>query len=295
VRFDHAQMRVDAAQASTDLYYQFHNTRRTANSDHYASGNARLSMRLTKSSDLFAGVGTTGRIPDAEERYINVAGMGGNATVGNPLLPITRNTEVDAGWSATHTRFYLRPELYYSLLDNYILVNNQPQLNMMGMGLPMARSYTNVAAQIYGGEATYGVTLSSVLSLNGGGSYARGAATPQASVNVLSRNLPEMPPLRVWSALRYARRWAFAEVGAVAVNRQSHVSGDLNESPTAGYALLNIKLGLTYRKLSGSLTIDNLLDRFYYECLSYYRDPFAAGVKVPEPGRNVFAQLRYSF
>jgi iron complex outermembrane receptor protein len=166
----------------------------------------------------------------------------------------------------------------------------------MGMAaMPMARSYTNVDARIYGGEMTYGVTLTSALSLTGGGSYSRGTATPQASVNVLSHNLPEMPPLRVWRSLRYARKWAFAEFGAVAVNRQSRVDADLNESPTAGYAVLNVKLGVTYRKLSASFTVDNLLNRFYYEYLSYYRDPFASGIKVPEPGRNVFAQLRYSF
>lgn len=306
LRYDHAQMQVGAPQASTDLYYQFHNTRRTGNSDNWASGNARLTLALPRSTELFAGVGTTGRIPDAEERYIDVTGMGANATVGNPLLPVTRNTEIDAGWSVNQTRFYLRPQFFDSFLDNYILVNNQPQLNMMSMGsgsmggmgmaaMPMARSYTNVDARIYGGEMTYGVTLTSALSLTGGGSYSRGTATPQASVNVLSHNLPEMPPLRVWRSLRYARKWAFAEFGAVAVNRQSRVDADLNESPTAGYAVLNVKLGVTYRKLSASFTVDNLLNRFYYEYLSYYRDPFASGIKVPEPGRNVFAQLRYSF
>jgi len=305
LRFDHAQMRDESPQASTALYYQFHNTRRTANSDNYASGNARLSLALPKSTEMFAGLGTTGRIPDAEERYFSRP-MGTDPTVGNPLLPITRNTELTAGWSANRTRFYLRPAFFYSFLSNFILVNDQPQLNAMSMGggpmggmamagAPTARSYTNIGARIYGGEMTYGVTLSGALSLNGGGSYSRGTAAPEPDVDVLSGNLPEMPPLRGWSALRYAHRWAFAEFGAVAANRQSLVSRDLNEQPTAGYSLLNVKLGFTHRRLSGSFTLDNLLNRFYYEHLSYYRDPFAAGVKVPEPGRNYFAQLRYSF
>jgi iron complex outermembrane receptor protein len=305
LRFDNSRMRVEAAQASTDLYYQFHDTRRTSNNDDYASGNARLSFSLPKSMELFAGLGTTGRVPDAEERYIS-RGMGAGATAGNPLLPITRNTEFDAGWSINHARFYLRPQFFYSFLNDFILVNNQPQLNMMSMGsigtsgmdmtaATTVRSYTNVEAQIYGGEMTYSVTLTGALSLSGGASYSRGTATPEASVNVLSRNLPEMPPLRAWSALRYAHRWVFAELGSVAVNRQSLVSSDLKEVPTAGYGLLNVKLGFTYRKLSGSLSVDNLANRFYYEYLSYYRDPFAAGVKIPEPGRNFFAQVRYSF
>jgi iron complex outermembrane receptor protein len=73
------------------------------------------------------------------------------------------------------------------------------------------------------------------------------------------------------------------------------VDTDLNETPTPGYGLLNVKLGLLYRKWSASLVVDNLFDRFYYENLSYYRDPFASGVKVPEPGRNLFAQVKYSF
>lgn len=298
VRFDHAQMEVQPAQPNTDLYYQFHNTRRTSNSDNYVSGNARLSLGLLKSTELFAGAGTTGRIPDAEERYISRA-MG--PMVGNPSLPVTRNTEITAGWSVAPARIYVRPALFYSFLDNFILVNNQPQSNMtsaggMGMGAAStARSYASVDARIYGGEMTYGVTLTRSLSLNGGGSYTRGTATPNARINVLSANLPEIPPLRGWSALRYAHRWAYAEFGAIAANRQTLVSSDLKEAPTAGYGLLNIKLGFTHGKLSGSFTIDNLLNRFYYEHLSYYRDPFAAGVTVPEPGRNFFTQLRYSF
>jgi iron complex outermembrane receptor protein len=39
----------------------------------------------------------------------------------------------------------------------------------------------------------------------------------------------------------------------------------------------------------------HLLDHAYYEHLSYYRDPFSSGVKVPEPGRNFFVQVKYAF
>ena len=247
--------------------------------------------------ELFVGAGTTGRIPDAEERYIyRMSGP----TIGNPLLTVTRNTEIAAGWSINRMRFYVRPAFFYSFLNNFILVNNQPQLNRIGSGMsmgaaPTARSYAGVDARIYGGEATYGLTLTNSLYLSGGGSYSRGTATPQLSINIASPNLPEMPPFRTWSALRYAHRWAFAEFGTIAAGRQSYVSTDLRELPTAGYALLNAKLGFTFKKLSASFNVDNLLDRFYYEHLSYYRDPFSAGVKIPEPGRSLFVQLRYSF
>lgn len=261
-------MQVSAPNPNIDLYYQFHDTRRTG----------------------------------TEERYLS-RGMGTGANLGNPLLPITRNTEVMTGINLTPGRFYLRPDFFYSFLNNYIIVNNQPQMNEMKMVMgsmdpmapPTARSYTNIGARIYGGEMVYGFSFTNTLLLSGGGSYSRGTASAKISANVMSPNLPEMPPFRSWATLRYARSWAFAELGAVAVDRQSQVDSDLHEVPTPGYGLLNLKLGITHRRFSGSFTLDNLLNRFYYEHFSYYRDPFAAGVKVPEPGRNFFLQVRYSF
>ena len=59
--------------------------------------------------------------------------------------------------------------------------------------------------------------------------------------------------------------------------------------------LMIVKIGLIQQKRSASPVMDNLLNRFYYEYLSYYRDPFASGGKIPEPGRNFFGQLKYNF
>ena len=297
-RYDHAAMRADPALVASRRFLQFHNTSRNSNNDNYASGHARLSLALRWASELYFGAGTTGRIPDAEERYLS-RGMSPSAALGNPLLPITRNTELALGWSLNQRGFYLRPALFYSFLNDYILVNNQPQAAVAGtcgmVATPTARSYANVDARLYGGELNYGATLARPLTLSGGVSYTRGVAAPKAAANALSPNLPEMPPARLWSTLRYARRWAYAELGGVASTRQNRVSGDLRESPTAGYALLNARLGLTWRRLSASFAVDNLLDRFHYEHLSYFRDPFTSGLKLPEPGRSFFTQLRYSF
>jgi iron complex outermembrane receptor protein len=41
--------------------------------------------------------------------------------------------------------------------------------------------------------------------------------------------------------------------------------------------------------------VKNLLDKYYTEYLSSLRDPFAAGVKVPEPGRTLYANVQYAF
>jgi iron complex outermembrane receptor protein len=77
--------------------------------------------------------------------------------------------------------------------------------------------------------------------------------------------------------------------------RQGLVDTDLHETPTPGYGLLDVKLGVFCRKWTASIVVDNLLNRYYYESFSYYRDPFASGVKIPEPGRNLFGQVKYNF
>jgi iron complex outermembrane receptor protein len=292
-RFDHDSMAANARNLNTNEYYSYQGTHSTASRDNYGSGNLRISYELGKQSELFAGAGTTGRIPDAEERYINRASMM-SVNVGNPNLPVVRNTEATAGLLFNHGASYLKPTLFYSNVSDYILVNNQPLLND-STGPPTARSYTNVAARMYGAEMSYALALPRGFSLSGGTSYSKGTNDGKPLAGVFSTSLPEMPPLRTWAALRYVYRYAFTEIGSSAVARQNLVSRDLNESPTPGYALMHLKLGLAYRRIYASLVADNLLNRYYYEHLSYYRDPFRSGVKVPEPGRNLFVQVKYDF
>jgi iron complex outermembrane receptor protein len=294
LRFDHVAMSTGVPGLDTDLYFAYQNTRSTSHTDNYGSGNLRLSYSLPRQIELFAGAGVTGRVPDAEERYLLQSSMM-ESHIGNPNLPVVRNTEATAGVIYRHGSSYFKPTLFFSHLDNYILVNNQLLLNpMMGMSNG-ARSFTNVDAHIYGGEVSYGVSLPAGFSLRGGSSYSRGTNAPKHEAGVFNTNLPELPALRTWAALRYTHRWGFAELGGTEVGRQGLVNTDLHETPTAGYGLLDVKLGLLCRKWTASIVVDNLLNRFYYENLSYYRDPFASGVKIPEPGRNFFAQVKYSF
>jgi iron complex outermembrane receptor protein len=296
LRFDHAAMSTGVAGLDTDLYFAYQNTRSTSHSDNYGSGNLRLSYILPREIELFTGAGVTGRVPDAEERYLLESMMSG-PDIGNPNLAVVRNTEATAGAIYRHGSSYFKPTLFFSNLDNYILVNDQPLLNtLMGMSMnSSARSFTNVDAHIYGGEISYGVGLPEGFSLRGGSSYSRGTNDAKPEAGVLSTSLPEMPPFRTWAAVRYTHKWGFAEVGGTGVGRQGRVDSDLHETPTAGYGLLDVKLGLLFQKWTASFVLDNLLNRFYYENLSYYRDPFASGVKIPEPGRNFFGQVKYSF
>src|SRR5664279_826577 len=295
-RFDHAVTEANANNLNTTAYYAYQDTRQTAATDNYGSGSVRLTYSPAVALQLFAAAGTTGRVPDGEERFINRLTMT-SVNVGNPNLPYVRNTEGTVGVIYRRgSSIYVKPTVYYSSVDNYILVNNQPQLNvpMMSMLPPSATSYTNIEARLYGGELEYEISLPYGFSLSGGGGYTKGGGTLKPQAGVLSTNLPEMPPLRAWTALRYAHNYVFAELGGIAAAAQNLVDTDLKETPTAGWGVMNVKIGLNFRKLYAIFVVENVLDHYYYEHLSYYRNPFASGVKVPEPGRNYFAQVKYS-
>ena len=308
VRFDHDSMasgdrNLDNYLLSYEAGYQdylnqiylYQNTHSTGTKDNYGSGNLRLSFALPHSVELFAGVGTAGRVPDAEERYINSSYMM-TGFLGNPNLPIVRNTETTLGAAFRHGSSYIKPTLFYSNINNYVLVNNQPLQNSgTDWWGPSVRSHANVEARIYGGEVSYAFSLPAGFSLTGGSSYARGTNAPKPQAGVLDTHLPEMPPWRTSVALRYTRKFGFAELGGTGVARQGLVDTDLRETPTAGYGLLKVKLGVSFSKLSASFVVDNLFNHYYYEHLSYFRDPFASGVKIPEPGRNFFGQVKVRF
>jgi iron complex outermembrane recepter protein len=110
---------------------------------------------------------------------------------------------------------------------------------------------------------------------------------------VVADVMAEMPALHGRSSLRYGTRLWFAEAEGIAVNAQRRVNPELLETPTPGYAAVNVKAGCHVRQMTVTIGVDNALDRFYYESLSYQRDPFRNGARVPEPGQTVFVSVSY--
>lgn len=59
--------------------------------------------------------------------------------------------------------------------------------------------------------------------------------------------------------------------------------------------MVNVKVGGNFKGFTINAGIDNVFDKKYYEYLSYQRNPFATGVKVPEPGRTFYVNVSYTF
>jgi iron complex outermembrane receptor protein len=104
-----------------------------------------------------------------------------------------------------------------------------------------------------------------------------------------------MPPLRGRLALRYDTGNVWAEAEGIFASAQNRVDTDLQETPTAGWGIANLRVGANLAGISLTAGVANLFDRYYYESLSYQRDPYRSGVKVPEPGRVFFANAGWRF
>ena len=294
-RLDAAWSEPQSAAVNSNLYWAYQNTTDLARTDVNPSASIRLAYSAREDTQLFVGVGRTARLPGAEERYLTLQRMGTD-WVGNPGLQPTQNTEVDGGLTFQRGRLSFRPTLFYSRLTDFVAVNNQPKVNSVaGIANSAARSYENVDARMYGGELGLDLRLTNALVASGGASYTIGTKSAEPLNGIFNTNLAEMPPLKSRLSLRYETTLFFAELEGIAVNAQNRVDSDLQEQPTPGYGLLNLKAGVRKAKLNLEAGIFNLLDRFYYESLSYQRDPFRSGIRVPEPGRNIFLRVSYAF
>jgi iron complex outermembrane receptor protein len=293
LRLDTTKTQADSSKANTNLYFAYKNTRSTSKTDTYPSGNAQLFYELQKGTELFVGLGHSVRVPDAQERYFALRRMGTD-WVGNPELKPSKNTELDLGIKHSTDRTLIKATAFYSYVQDYITVHNQSKVNNV-VPNNNARSYENVDARFFGGEVDLRLSLTQELFLFGGMSYVQARKETKPEKNINSSNVAEIPPLKTRIALRYDKGSYFGEVETILSATQYRVDTDLNEQRTSGYGVMNIKVGGNFKGFTINAGIDNVFDKKYYEYLSYQRDPFATGVKVPEPGRTFYVNVSYTF
>jgi iron complex outermembrane receptor protein len=237
-------------------------------------------------------------VPDAQERYFALRRPPavGSDWVGNPELKPSKNTELDLGIKHSTDRALIKAIAFYSFVQDYITVHNQNRVNNVpGVTNLRARSYENVDAQFFGGEVDLRLSLTQELFLFGGMSYVQGRKETKPEKNIRSTRVAEIPPLKTRLALRYDKSVYFGEVETILSATQNRVDKDLQEEKTSGYGVVNVKVGGNFRGFTITAGIDNVFDKKYFEHLSYQRDPFRIGVKVPEPGRTFYVNVSYTF
>ncbi len=302
-RLDTTRTGANRSRANASIYYRYHGTRSTEERDTYPSGNLQLFYKASESLELFGGIGYSVRVPDAQERYFALDRTGAMETrygdwVGNPNLRPSKNTELDLGLKLRTERVSTDISVFYSFVKDFITLYNDTSVYGSPVGTDSdnrARSYTNVDARFYGGEARATVALTDVLFLEGGASYVKGKKDTDTFRNITDDDIAEIPPLKGRIALRLDTGLYFAQIEAVFHATQNRVDSDLNERKSSGWGIVNLKAGGDYKNFSLIAGVENLFDKLYYEHLSYLRDPFSAGIRVPEPGRSLYVNVSYMF
>ncbi|MDQ7056231.1 MAG: TonB-dependent receptor [Persephonella sp.] len=275
--------------ANSTLYSAYYGTNYSlSKTDTYPSGNMVVRYKLDKRSSVYIGFGHTVRVPDPQERYTALAKpMTKPNWVGNPNLKPTKNNEVDAGFEYYRGLFGIKGNIFYSDLTDYVY------LYKLTTGPKPAQSYQNIDAHIYGGDITVIGMLTDTVSVEAGAAYQRGK---KDSGNYTDSDLAEIPPLKTRLAIKYDNGTVFGQIEGIYASRQGDVDSDLQEQPTKSYYVVNVKTGFNAgnRAFIG-VGIDNLFDKNYYTHLSYLRNPFSTGTKVPEPGRFVYMNVNYRF
>ncbi|MBP7146838.1 MAG: TonB-dependent receptor [Acidobacteria bacterium] len=249
-------------------------------------GNVQLAYAPREGLELFAGAARGTRPPDPQELFIGLTRMGTN-WIGNPLLDPSASREFDLGFKSFGERFYVKATAYRSDVDDFINVVELPDPDGAGP-LKRARGFANIDARLRGAELESHVSLPAGLFARLRLSATRGDSVTDG------RPLSEIPPLQGSLALRYEpSRW-FVEIEQHATASQDRVDTTLEESPTGAWRSTDLKVGTKFRGLRLVAGIANLFDAQYTTHLSYQRDPFAAGVKIPEPGRSAYLTVGLS-
>jgi iron complex outermembrane receptor protein len=294
-RYDFFGSSAEPLKANKSLYLAYHDTVSTLTRKNGASANIRLLWAPRGWLDLSAGVGTTLRFPDPQELYFGLRRMGAD-WVGNPELQPSRNTAAELGLTFHHGGNSLKVTLFRDQVQDFITVYDQRKIRMVpGVMNPIAKSYANVDAVLWGGELSASAVLWGQVFLMADVAGVRGTKDPRPDLGIRSDNLSEIPPLSGRLAVRYDVGRYFAEVEGAFASAQDDVDEDLEEATTPGWGVCNFKAGARWKGFSLTLSANNLFNRYYVEHLSYQRDPFRSGVRVPEPGRNftVFLSWRY--
>jgi iron complex outermembrane receptor protein len=249
------------------------------------SANLQLTYTPVKGLDIFAGIARGSRTPDQQELFLDVpvaaTPPGQIYWHGNKNLDPTVNHQADIGARYSTDRFHVNASVFYSDLQDYI--------NLYQLPLRTEKSYRNIHATMWGAEFGSQVSLDYDMFLRGSLSYVEGQNESD------DMPLSEIPPLKGTVSVRYDNGTFFFEVQENLARQQDRVDTNLKEQKTGGWVTTDIKSGINYSGFTFIVGINNLFNRFYYTSLSYARDPFTSGVKVPENGMNVYATLAYKF
>ena len=292
-----AGLRMDIfhSEANEDLKFSKAMTDTNAQTDVLPGANVFLKYFLTDETNIFGGVGLTNRTPTAVERYVQESAT----YYGNPDLKPSRNLETDLGVETKLTEcLKFKTKGFCSYLPDYIYQQANGGV----------KTYTNIDAYMFGGDATAVYDLSQGFALESGMAYQRGRKLDQPAGNN-DKDLAEICPLKTKLALAYDKNGFFAVYEWMRSLDSKYIDQGAGEALLKGWDVFNFRAGyqfaekegemLSLKGLSLNFGIDNMFDKKYTMANSYEydpTDPSGTNVRiVNEPGRFIYGSLSYRF
>ena len=253
------------------------------------------SVPVTNTVTLTAGAGSAARAPESLERYGDRMGatraQRGNEFMGVPALEPERTWQSDLGVTLQTGRLDATLTGFARYHDDYITFEEAPDVpSALPMTPPEVFRYINGEAFFWGGELEMAYALRRGVTLQATGDYLWGRD------NTLDEAAYGVSPasLQLGARVQPFDDRLFFEANLRGVATQTRVAEARGEASTDGYVLANLRFGLPLPQgLTLRAGIDNLFDTTYANHLNV-RNQFTRA-PILEPGRSVFARLRYAF
>lgn len=254
---------------------------------------AKLVFRqdLDDSTSWFAGIGTTARIPNGQERYIQLQRPGTMPNwLGNPELDSPRNTEIASGISTQTDKLSWNAKVFYSWIQDYIYLGRLTTADSSTL-TKNTQSFFNIDAILYGLDTSVSWMFHENWAFYTGISWQRGKKETFPPNNN-SNDLGEIPPLKGVASLRYVKDHWECSLEALYADSQDNVDSNIGEIVLDSYVVLNLRTRFNISdNLHVSLGVENLTDTTYASHNAIVRNPFSTFTVVNEPGRLFYLNL----
>jgi iron complex outermembrane recepter protein len=271
VRFDYNEIQTNPYPQSQDSVFQSLDQSRLHSAVTASLGAIQqITPQITASFD----VARSFRAPTVQELFANgLDAASGTYSIGSASLGPETGLGVDASLKGDYGNAKFEFSPYVNFINNYIfgfLTGDTIQ------DFPV-RQFSATQARLFGYEASVTVQPAAYWALRASSDYVNAQDT---------RNdvpLPFIPPLRGLLRATYDNQQYSGLIELRGAASQSRLGE--GDTPTAGYAILNLGVGM--RIVRGglvsdvSLSVDNALDTVYRDNLSVIKD------FIPQPGRGL--------
>lgn len=205
--------------------------------------------------------------------------------IGNPNMKNEKSAELNATVTFATDRFAARLNTAAFYLRDYIIGAVANDLQVMTIGAEGVKVYEQLPnAFLFNSSLEVDYRLSEQWTSFAKLSYHRGRGKNVGS-------LPLMQPFGYQAGVAYAARGYMAELAVAGADRARHYNANFGERAVSDYAIANLSLGKRFElgkhALTAKLGAENLLDKAY--------TTFADWNRIPRMGRNLYANLMWSF